>query len=346
MRTTINYFTALPILVLSALGVAACGSSSDPEAGANAGGGVSVVVSTTQATDLVRNVAGERASVTGVLATNSDPHDYEPKPSDAEALTEADLIVGSGGDLDIWLEDLVDASGSDAEEILLIDSVETIEGEPGEKHSEEEQEHSDEEEHGHSEGEGEEASVEGLDPHWWQDPRNAILAVATIAEALSEVDPEGADEYAANADAYIGQLERLDEGISTCIDSVPPKERKLVTSHDALGYFADRYEIEVVGAAVPALSTQAQASAGETAELVELIRSEGARAVFPEAGVSAGLEQAIADDAGAQIGGELWADTLGPEGSSGETYLDAMAANASSMVEGFTGGAQSCQIPV
>jgi ABC-type Zn uptake system ZnuABC Zn-binding protein ZnuA len=121
-------------------------------------------------------------------------------------------------------------------------------------------------------------------------------------------------------------------------------ERKLVTSHDALGYYADHYGIQVVGSTIPALTTQAQPSAGETAELVELIRSEHVNAVFPEVGVSPALEQSIADETGAEIGGELYADTLGPPGSAGATYLGALAANTDTLVDGFTGGQVDCRL--
>ncbi|MQA74889.1 MAG: zinc ABC transporter substrate-binding protein [Solirubrobacterales bacterium] len=326
MRTIINLFSirraASPAAMLALLGliVVGCGDGGD----AASESGVEVVATTTQLADLAANVAGERAAVVGILAPNSDPHEYEPRPSDAESLAGADLVLRSGGDVDLWLDQLIEGAGADAPVLTLIDSVRTVEGghEEGDEHSEE------------------------VDPHWWQDPRNAIAAVEAIRDALIEVDPEGAGDYRANARAYVADLRRLDAGIARCIDRVPPGERKLVTSHDALGYFADRYGIEVIGAAIPALSTQAQASAGETAALVDLIRAEGVAAIFPEAGVSAQLEEAIASETGAQIGGELWADALGPPGSSGATYLGAMAANAATLVDGFTGGRQSCAIDV
>ena len=320
---------AVPALAAAlSFSVAACGGD---EVGGSAD--LTVVASTTESADLARNVAGDRTEVIGILAPNSDPHDYEPRPSDAESIAEADLVVQSGGDLDLWLDDVVESSGTDAPVTTLIDSVKTIEGAP--------HEHDDE----HA-GEGEHAEEEETDPHWWEDPRNAILAVEAIRDRLIEVDPDGRRDYEANADDYIARLEDVDAKIADCMQGIPPGERKLVTSHDALGYFAQRYDIEVVGAAIPALTTQAQPSAGETAELVDLIRSEGVNAVFPEAGVNTDLEQAIADETGAEFGGELWADTLGPEGSGAETYLEAMAANAATLAEGFSGGEQSCDVTV
>ena len=345
MRMILNFATRRPdrrillrvaavpaLAAVLSFSLAACGGDED---GGSAD--LTVVASTTEVADLARNVAGDRAEVIGILAPNSDPHDYEPRPSDAESIAEADLVVQSGGDLDLWLDDVVESSGTDAPVTTLIDSVDTTEGAPHEH----EDEHPGEEGDAEEEAE-EEHSEEETDPHWWEDPRNAILAVEAIRDRLIEVDPDGRRDYEANADDYVARLEDLDAQIADCMQGVPAGERKLVTSHDALGYFAQRYDIEVVGAAIPALTTQAQPSAGETAELVDLIRSEGVNSVFPEAGVNTDLEQAIADETGAEIGGELWADTLGPEGSGAETYIEAMAANAATLAEGFSGRDRAC----
>lgn len=307
LRTILTFFIGCALLAVSAA-LAGCGSSDG-----GSGGGPEVVVTTSQAADLVRNVAGERADVTQILAANADPHEYEPRPSDAEALANADLIVRSGGDVDEWLDQLVESSGSDAPELTLADHVHLIPGDGGE------------------------------DPHWWQDPRNAVAAVAAIRDELDAVDPAGAPGYDARARRYGAALERLDREIAACVGRVPAAERKLVTSHDALGYYARRYGIDVIGAAIPSLSTQAQASAGETEKLIEAIRAAGVSTVFPEAGVSPDLEAAIADGAGARIGGELWADTLGPEGSDAATYIGSLEANTKTLVAGFSEGAIDCR---
>jgi ABC-type Zn uptake system ZnuABC Zn-binding protein ZnuA len=302
MRTILIFIGAM-----AALALVACGSDSSSSSGQP-----TVVASTTQVADLARNVAGDRADVVGILAANSDPHDYEPKPSDAESLADADLVLESGGDVDLWMGDIVDSSGTDAPVVSLIDSVQTIEGE------------------------------DETDPHWWQDPRNAVLAVDEIRDQLIAVDPEGRSTYERNATRYTDEITALDRKVAACYRQVPEAERKLVTSHDALGYYARRYGIDVVGSTIPALTTQAQPSAGETAQLVDLIRSEHVNAVFPEVGVSTALEQAVADETGAEIGGELYADSLGPEGSAGATYLGALAANTDTLVDGFTAGRVDC----
>jgi zinc/manganese transport system substrate-binding protein/manganese/iron transport system substrate-binding protein len=281
------------ILGVTAIGVAAAGD----DGATGAGPLPRVVATTTQAADLVRNVAGDRAHVTALITANADPHGYELRPRDARALADADLVVRSGGDLDDWLEDAIDQAGGDAPVLTLMDGVRTLED----------------------------------DPHWWQDPRNALLAVGEIERALNTAAPE-----------YRARIERLDRAASGCWERVPPRQRKLVTTHDALAYYARAYGLEVVGTVIPSLSTQGQASAGELSALAETVRREGVRAVFPESSVNSKVERAIAEETGAEVGGELWADTLGPAGSDGATYVQSIAANTRTLVDGVTGGAVSC----
>jgi zinc/manganese transport system substrate-binding protein len=192
------------------------------------------------------------------------------------------------------------------------------------------------------EQEGEEASK--YDPHWWHDPRNAEAAVREIAAQLSEVDPDERATFEANANAYIEKLHTLDTGIQACIDSIPAADRKLVTDHDAFGYFANRYGIQVVGAVIPSQTSQAQPSAKDLSDLAALVRREGVKAVFPESSLSPDLAEAVASQTGAAVGEDLYSDTLGPEGSSGDTYLNMELANANAIVEGFTGGRRGCEI--
>jgi zinc/manganese transport system substrate-binding protein len=289
--------------VLVALLAAGCGDD-----GGSGGGSVTAVATTTQLTDLVERVGGDRVDVDGILRPNSDPHEYEPRPSDAAALARADVVFRSGGDLDEWLDEVIDSAGGDAKRVTLIDHVRRI----------------------------------GDDPHWWQDPRNAIRAVAAIRDALVEVDPGGRAGYDRRAAAYTARLRRLDSEVARCIERVPPAKRKLVTTHDALGYFADRYGIEVIGAVIPSLSSQAQPSAKDVNELVDQIERERVEAIFPEAALSKKLEQAISRESGARVGAQLWADTLGPPGSTGATYVDAIEWNASALAQGMSGGRVSC----
>ena len=319
----------VPALLLAlALALAAAGCGDSGGEGGSGGGEAAVVATTTIAGDLVDNVGSERVEVDTLVPAGADPHGHEPRPSDAVAIAEADLVVKSGGDLDEWLDDLIDNAGGEAAELTLLDSVEPIEG--GHAHAEDEA-HEEDEAHG-----------DDVDPHWWQDPRNAILATEAIRDALTEADPGGRRAYERNARAYIAELRALDDEIERCMQRVPPGRRKLVTTHDSLGYFADRYDVEVIGSVIPSLSTQAQPSAKDVDALVEQIEEEGVAAIFPEAAVSQRLERAISRESGADVGDELWTDSLGDDGSGAETYLDAMRANANALAEGMSGGRVSC----
>jgi zinc/manganese transport system substrate-binding protein len=296
--------TLLALLAALVLVVAGCGD------GSGSGDGLDVVATTTQAADLARQVGGSRVNVDGMLRPGGDPHDYEPRPSDVSDVARAAVVFRSGGEVDDWLGDVIDNAGGDAEVVTLIDSVRRLDD----------------------------------DPHWWQDPRNGVRAVEAVRAELSKADPDGRATYARNADRVTRTLERLDRRIAACVQRVPPAKRKIVTTHDALGYFARRDGIEVVGAVIPSLSTQAQTSAGDVQRLVEQIRREGVEAVFPESSVNPDIERAIAREAGARIGDPLYADSLGAKGSPGETYAGALAADARALVRGMSGGRVDCRL--
>ena len=304
----------------SALLATGCGDE-DTATGAASAEPTKVVVTTTILGDVVRRIGGEAADVTQILQPNSDAHDYEPRPADITGTADADVVVQSGDNLDAWIDEVVQQSGTKATRVDVSRELEVRL--PGES-------------------EGEEASK--YDPHWWHDPRNTLTAIEEIRDALVAANPGGEATYIANADAYAAKVRALDAGIATCFAAVPAAERKLVTDHDAFGYFAGRYDITVVGAVIPSQTTQAQASAGDVAELTRLIEREGVRAVFPESSVNPKLAQAVARQTGASAEYELYGDSLGEAGSPGATYLGMEAANADAMVKGFTGGSGSCEI--
>ena len=290
---------------LIALSLALAGCGNDEGSGDRA---ISVVATTTQLGDLARQVAGDRAGVSQILPPNTDPHDYEPRPSDVRDLEGADVVLRSGGELDESLTELIEGSGTDAARVDVSEVV----------------------------------SERSSDPHWWQDPRNAAAAVAAIRDAFVTADPGGRATYERNAGAYLTSLRALDKDVAGCIDKLPREARKLVTTHDALGYYADRYGLEVIGAVIPSLSTQAQPSSKDVSKLVSQIRREKVKAIFPESSLSSKLENAVARESGATVGGELWADTLGPEGSSGATYIGSIEANTRAIADGLSGGAVRC----
>jgi zinc/manganese transport system substrate-binding protein len=299
----------------AALLAAGCGSSGSDS------GKVSVVATTTQIADFARQVGGDAVDVHQILAPNTDPHDYEPRPDDVTTTADAKLVFTSGDNLDAWMDKVVSDSGSDAKVVDLGAAVPIKL--PGESS-------------------GPEASQ--YDAHWWHDPRNAEEAVRQIATQLSQIDPQDRATFEANAAAYLAKLKQLDSGIATCIDGVPSTERKLVTDHDAFGYFANRYGIDVVGAVIPSQTTQAQPNAQDVSDLTDLIRTEGVAAIFPESSLSPKLAETIASQSGASSNYTLYGDTLGPADSSGDTYLHMEEANADQMVKGFTGGQRGCEV--
>jgi ABC-type Zn uptake system ZnuABC Zn-binding protein ZnuA/ABC-type Mn2+/Zn2+ transport system permease subunit len=305
---------ALAGALVAVLLIAGCGGSGSDS------GKVAVVATTTQIGDFAREVGGDKVDVHQILAPNTDPHDYEPRPDDVTNTADAKIVFENGDNLDAWMGKVVDDSGSDAKVVDLGADVPVKL--PGESS-------------------GPEASQ--YDPHWWHDPRNAEEAVREIAAELSALDPQDKATFEANAAAYEAKLKALDFGIAHCFDSVPASDRKLVTDHDAFGYFADRYGIQVVGAVIPSQTTQAQPNAQDLSDLTDVVRSEHVKAIFPESSLSPKLAETMASQTGATADHTLYGDTLGPDGSSGDTYLKMEAANTTSMIEGFTGGQSRCE---
>ncbi|MDA0163941.1 metal ABC transporter substrate-binding protein [Solirubrobacter ginsenosidimutans] len=263
-----------------------------------------VVATTTQLADFARNIA-PGVKVTSILSPNTDPHEYEVRPDDVKALASADIVLRSGGEVDAWLGGALDAAGVKEQDVVDV---------------------------------GRAAGLEGGDPHWWQDPVRAERAAVAIGHAFAAA---GLPDRSA---AYVARLRRLDAGVRACLDRVPAAERKLVTSHDALGYYARRYGITVIGAVIPALTTAAQPSAGDVTKLVDTIKREGVKTIFAESSVNPKVEEAIARETGAKLGPALWADSLGPKDSDGATYIASIAANTRALVQGFTGGAVVCPV--
>jgi len=296
--------------------------------------------------DLVQNVAGEKIELLVLVGRETDSHEYEPTPSDAAKLADAQLIFENGLMFETWLDRLYEASGSRARRIVLSEGInprpfDHEHGEEGHEHGEEGHSHEGDKAAGHGHGEGkadDHAHEHGeFDPHVWQDVRNAIQMVRNIAQALSEADPANADFYAANAQAYIATLEALDEEIVGLVEQLPEDRRRLVTSHEALGYFADRYGFKLVGTVLGTLSAEArEPSAQDIARLAEAIKAEGAKVIFLENVTNPQLVDRVAREAGVAIGPSLYTDALGAPGSPGATYVEMMRFNARAIVEALS----------
>ena len=309
------------LMAATATGLSACGADDTTGTSTSSSGNLRVTASTTQLGDFARAVGGDQVEVAQLLRPNSDPHDYEPRPSDISNTTDAQVVLESGDGLDRWMGDVVKQSGSSGtvvdagagRPVVLRRAEDTDEGSKGTP-----------------------------DPHWWADPENAEHAVQLIQQAFARANPADAATYRANAERYLGQVRALDASLHRCIAAVPAAQRQLVTDHDAFAYFVRHYDIAYVGAVIPSTTTNAQPSAGQVTQLARTVRARGVRVIFPESSLNPNLSKAIAHQTGARVGGTLYADTLGPAGSDGATYLGAMRHNATEMVRGFTGRTQSC----
>jgi manganese/iron transport system substrate-binding protein len=270
-----------------------------------------LVCSTTQTADFARQIVGDRWRVVSILAPGQDPHLYELKPGDATLVAKADLCVENGWNLEGhgWMERL--ARGAAKPLVTCVTGVQPL----------------------ILDEEGEAVR----DPHAWFAPRNAAIYVRNILAGVIQVDPAQAAWYERRAELYLRQLETVDAWARRELHTVPESQRVLVTSHDAFHYFCQAYDYRA--AAPTGWSTGDEMGAGATNErrqrVVESIRDFGVKAIFVETSVNPKLLRAIAQDAGVDIGGELYSDSMGPPGSAGETYLGMLRENVLTIVEGL-----------
>jgi len=290
-----------------------------PTSGGAAGKVISVVTTTTQLTDFAKEVGGSRVKVYGVLKANVDPHDYEPSPADIDALAKADVIVKNGIDLEGWFDDTIKAAAPKGQ---IVDASLGITIRKGEE----------EEDEGEEPTAGEEEHEEG-DPHIWHNPENVAVMVTSMAAAMEKANPGAAADIQKNLASYKDKLTKLDTDIKNQVSGLTNK--KLVTNHDAFGYYIDHYDLEFVGSIIPSFDTSAELSATQIAEIVATIKSTGTKAVFSESSLPPKTAEAIGKEAGVKVvAGEdaLYGDTLGPPGSDGDTYIKMLEHNTKVIV--------------
>lgn len=277
---------------------------------------IRVVASFSILGDMVHAVGGDRVEVTTIVGPDADTHIYEPRPSDAAALAKADLVVVNGLGFEGWIDRLKGASGYAGAWVVASDGVAT--------HAIAEEDHAEEHaDHGE------------LDPHAWQSLSNGAAYVENIRKGLCTVDVAGCEFYSANAKAYVESIMALDADVRARIDAVPAPQRKVITSHDAFGYFADAYGVAFL--APEGVSTDAEPSAAGVARLIIQIKSEGVKALFLENMSDPRLISQIAKETGIQPGGTLYADALSPPDGPAATYLDMFAHNAALLTAAMHG---------
>ncbi len=263
--------------------------------------------------DIVRTVGGERVHVTTLVGPDEDAHVFEPRPADAKTLLASRLVVVNGMGFEPWAGKLIRSAGYKG---VVAEASLGVKSRPqGNAQTP----------HGHKHQEA--------DPHAWQNPLNVVVYARNIAQALSKIDPAGAALYQANAEAYAEKLLALDHWIKAQIDAIPQEKRKVITSHDAFGYFSAQYG--VIFLAPQGVNTESEPSAKQVAQLIRQIRKERIRAVFMENMGNPHYIAQLGKDAGATLGASLYADALSSPGKPGASYLELMRHNVTALVAGM-----------
>ena len=250
--------------------------------------------------DMVKNVGGDRVEVTALVGPNSDAHVYSPAPADAKKVAEAKVVIVNGLGFEGWMARLVKASGTKAQPVVASKGVKARRPAGGHSHG-------------------------ATDAHAWQAVGNAKIYVANIRDALIAGDPAGKAVYKANATAYLAKLDALDKEVNDAVAAIPKDRRRIITSHDAFGYFQQAYGIEFI--APQGVSTESEASAKDVARIITQIKRQKIPAVFLENVSDPRLIQRIAQESGARIGGRLYSDALTDAKGDAPSYIDMIRHN-------------------
>jgi ABC-type Zn uptake system ZnuABC Zn-binding protein ZnuA len=279
-----------------------------------------VLATTSIVADAVAQVGGDQIEVHQLIPLGVDPHAFEPTPRDARALAEADIVFVNGFGLEAFMADLIQQAGSGVPVISVSEGIEPLPFEGEERVG--------------GEGEGEQHE-HGADPHTWLDPNNVIRWTQNIETALGALDPGRAEAYTANGESYRSELAALDAQIREAVSRIPEENRKLVTDHDELGYFADEYGFTVVGTVIPGASSLADPSAAELTALLDRVRAQAVPAVFVSSVVNPALVEIFAADAGMRVAA-LYAHSLTAPDGPAPSYLELMRYNAETIAAALT----------
>ena len=291
---------SLLIWILATLILTSCGSIASSSGTADP----VILTSSTVLADITRHIAGDRLKVEALLPIGADPHSYQPTPRDAAMIVNSPLIIINGLGYESSLEPLLEnvSAGNKIVEASAGISPRTDAGD-----------------------------TQSVDPHVWLDPNLVILQVENIREALTNYDPNGSAVYQANADEYVRQLTELDIWITQQVSQIPAERRLLITNHEAMGYFAERYGFSIAGSVLASFSTDASPSAGQMAALIDAAKSSGAPALFLDTGDNPELAQQIARESGVRVVDDLHLESL-TDGDPAVSYIDMMKYNVTQIV--------------
>ena len=298
MTPSVNGFASL--LVTLALALSSAASAQEKP---------KVVTTFTIIADMARNVAGDAADVESITKPGAEIHNYQPTPRDILRARDADLVLRNGLNLELWFEKFLVNLG-DAPSVTVSDGVDPLPIAGG--------------------------SYEGKpNPHAWMSPENAIIYVENIRKGLTEIDPENAETYAANAKAYSQEIRAAIEPIREKLDSVPENQRWLVTSEGAFSYLARDFGLRELY--LWPVNADSQGTPQQVRAVIDAVEQNGITVIFSESTVSSDPAEQVARETGARYGGVLYVDSLSEEGGAVPTYLDLLSVTANTIAEGLAG---------
>ena len=290
-----------------------------------------VVATNSVACALAKQIAGDTIDLKCLIEAGTDPHVYQPKPDDRKAIDSAKLVLYGGYDFEPSLIKLIQASSNSAPKIAVNEVAvpSPLLSEEGHSHDHDKEEKKD--------AKSDQKAAKEADPHVWNNAQNGIKITQSISKSLSSLRPDQAETYTKNTTKIVSELEQIDTWIKAQIATIPEASRKLVTTHDALGYYAQAYGIPVEGA-LNGISTEEQPTPTRVKELVEVIKTSKVPTIFAEVSINPKLITTVAKEANVKVSErELYADGLGAKGSEAETYAGMLIANTRTIVEGLGG---------
>lgn len=288
------------IIILFAVLISGCGSKSDNK---QSSGKIKTISSITIINDIVKNIGGDKVDAKSICGVGLDPHTYKPKPNDPRLISESRIVFINGFALEHWIEEMVHNAGGNKKVVSVTEGLTPMTDEKG---------------------------FGDPDPHAWFNVQYVKTYASNIAKALSEIDKDNEAFYKQNLDNYTKKLDSLDAWIKTEIEKIPKEKRVLITSHDAFRYFGKAYGLEVRG--LQGISTEAKAQTEDVKKLIDLIKERKLGSVFIETSVNPKLLEEISRETGAKVGGTLYSDSVGDEGTFEGTYIGAVTHNVNTIV--------------
>ncbi len=317
-----------------------CGITSKPSADVSptpAADAPKVVATSSVICDLTRQIAAAQVHLTCLMPPGVDPHVYQPTPANRQALETAQVIFYNGYNFEPSLEKLIQAAPAKVTRVAVAELAvpKPLMGEHDHKHEAKSADH--DHDHGHSHDHGQEKAAKVPDPHVFQTGSNVASMVKIIGEKLSQVYPAQAEVLRKNTQTLVSEFQQLDTWMRQQIQTIPPQQRRLVTTHEALGYFAQAYGLELTGA-LQGISTQEQPSASRLATLTKEIQQARVPTIFAEVSINPKLINTLAQEAGVKIATTpIFADGLGTPDSPGNTVQNMLISNTRTIVEGLGG---------